>query len=219
MGEYTDTQRFYLADPEELVSVENDLNYNLRRADERVRNLVEYQYTDEQSITVSSLTKEQGFKWYKSYSNSVWFGRGTGTQIWQSVANPVDEWKVTGLSFESGYQSMDSDINRTAYCITGNWVRLRGRVIRTGQLEIPTESIINFLTLPDEAMPKRARYFTVWGGNATSDFQVFRVFIPAVTDGDKRMEMMKYGGNATSEAERYISLNDIFYPLDDNVPE
>lgn len=217
MGSYTENQRFYLIEPEELVSVDNDLNYNLQRADQRVRNLVEYMYTDEPSISGSDLPKEQGFKWYKSYTNSVWHGRGTGAGIFQCVANPVATWSFSGLSFESGYESMDLSINRTAYSVFNGWVRLRGRVIRTGKLEIPTESIINFLTLPDSVMPTRSKYFTVWGGNSTGDFQMFRLFIPAVTDGDKRLEMIKYGGPSSGEDERYISLNDVYYPLNDTV--
>lgn len=213
MGSYTDNQNFYLIDPSELVSVENDLNYNLRKADERIRPLVEYQVTDEPSIGASTLPKDTGFKWWKSYTGAIWNYRAG--LFFQDPNAQVDAWSVSSLAFEAGYGSVNQEGERIAYSIVNGFVRWRGQLHLTSGAELPANTVVDFLTPPDAALPDKSRYFFVWGGNATGDFQCFRIFIPAVTSGDKRMEYIKYGGSATNEDNRYISLNDIYYPLDD----
>jgi hypothetical protein len=217
MGSYTDGQRFYLIDSSELVSVDKDLNYNLQRADDRVRPLVEYVYTDEPSVTTSnSLVKGIGFKWYKTYNNSVVYSFD-GTGAYEDGANSIAKWEVTGMSFETGYTSYDQDIRRVAYSEEDGWVRLRGSVIRDAFAELPLLVNTKFLTLPTSILPERSKYFFIHGGEATGNFQTFRIGIPSATAADKRLEFIKYGANASNSGERFFSLNDIHYPLLDTV--
>ncbi len=215
MGTYTSNQQLYLIDPSELVSVENNLNYNLRRADERIRPLVEYQITDEASISASSLPKDTGFKWYKTYTGGIWNYRDGG--IFQDPNAQIDTWSTSSITFEAGYGSSDLDVNRIAYSTSanGNFIRWRGRlVLNSGTSELPANTTTDFMTPPVGVLPLTSKYFTVYGGNSTGDFQCFRIFIPSSGSADKRMEFVKYGGNASSSGERYLSLTDVMYSLD-----
>lgn len=212
MGSYTAQQGFYVIDPSELVNVETDLHFNLDRADQRVKPLVEYQATDEVSISNSTtLLKETGFKWYKTRSGSVWSYRDNTT--WQDGNTVVESWSTSGISFEAGYGSFDLGINRTAYCVVDNEVHFRGRVIATGQAELPLNTVVNFLNVPVSILPNTSRYFFVSGGDATGNYQAARVFVPSATDADKRLEFTMYGGTSVGPDDRYVSLNDIRYHL------
>lgn len=218
MGSYTDPQRFYLIDPDEIVNVDNDLNYNIQRADERVRPLVEYAVTDVASISSADIPKDTGFKWYKTFTGGIWSSRDAAGNLAQDPNSYIDTWSTLSLIFDSAYVSGD-DEHRVSYSVsTDNWVTFRGRVSRTDGEELPANTTVDFLTPPVSILPNKNRYFFVHGGNAvTGDFQVFRVFIPASTNADLRMEFIKYGGNADTVGERFFTLNDITYPLNDTV--
>jgi hypothetical protein len=212
MGSYTAQQGFYVIDPSELVNVETDLHFNLDRADERVKPLVEYLATDEVAISSSvNLIRETGFKWYKTRSGSVWHYRDG--LVLQDPNTPVDSWTTSGISFEAGYESFDLGINRTAYTVVDNEVHFRGRVIASGKAELPLNTVVNFLNVPTSILPNTPRYFFVSGGDATGNYQAARVFVPASTDADKRLEFIMYGGTSTGSDDRYVSLNDIRYSL------
>lgn len=211
MGSYTSSQDFYLIDSSELVNVETDLNYNLRRADERVRPLVEWQWTDVDNITSSNLTKDEGFKWYKARSNSVFYYR-SGTVV-QDTNSRVDSWSSTGIVYETGYEDWDQGSGKFMYCTGDNWVRWRGRIQATGLVELPITTTVNFVTVPTSILPLTSKYFFVHGGNSGS-YQAARIFVPSSSDADKRIEFIKYGNVSNNVTERYLSLNDIYYPLD-----
>lgn len=219
MGDYTNNQKFYLIDPTELVNVDSDVNYNLLRADERVKALVEYQGTDVPSIVGSTVPKEIGYKWYKRYSNSVYvhttFNGVTAT--YQDVNSVVDTWSTAGISFEPGYGSGSGLTDRIGYKVSNNIVTWRGFVVLNNQAtELPANLTTDFMTIPTSLQPIRNKYCTVTGGNSTAgSFQLFRVLFPALGSADSRLEFIKYGGNSSSSSERYISLNEISYSIDD----
>jgi hypothetical protein len=209
VGDYTATQGFYKPNPVgELVDVEQHLNFNLRRIDERVKPLLEYQITNETSITSSSLPKDTGFKWYKPYSNSLWTWRADGL-IQQDVNSFVDNW-TDATTFLNSYTSYDTT-KRLSYSVFNGFVRWRGKVKLSNDAALPTNTTTAFLTPPSATVPTKARYFTVWGGNATSDFQSFRIFIPSTGN----MEFIKYGGNGATSSENYFCMDDVFYPIQD----
>jgi hypothetical protein len=216
MGTFSTPQSFYLIDGNELVNVNQQINYNWQRADDRIKPLVEYLPTDVSSITDSSLIRETGFKWYKKWSNSIFYYRDG--LILEDVNCKVDTWSFSGITFETGYGSLDSDKSRIGYSISDNFVRWRGRLVLNGTAnDLPLNTTVDFMTPPDSALPARSKYFTVYGGDAGggSNYQIFRVFVPAVSSGDKRVEFIKYGAAAITTGERYLSLNDIYYSLDD----
>lgn len=205
----------------DLVEVEPDINYNFRRADSWIKPLIEYQMTDEESITGSDLPREIGFKYYKWYSNSLWSARSSGaTTVYQDPNTTVSTWSTSFGSFVSGYSSQDELENKVAVNVFNGWVTWRGRVVLNGGSSVlPSHVVSNFITLNSDLIPTRARYFTVGAGDAAAaaDPQVFRVFIPPASSSDKRMEFIKYGGAAATVADRYVCLNTIRYPLNDTV--
>lgn len=215
MGDYTPTQKFYLINGEELVNVEQDINYNWRRADERIKPLIEVQKTDLASITNSSVPKSTGYKWFKTYNNSFYYYYN-GEPV-RDTNSAVASWVVSGISFEPGYGSSNLEESRIAYSIQNGFVNLRGRlVLNGGANELPLNTTVNFMTLPAEARPARDKYFTIYGGNTTTSFQAARLFVPSASSGDPRLEFCKYGGaTSSSSVERYLSLNDVFYGLAD----
>jgi len=211
MGEYTPNQKFYLIDGSELINVDQDLNYNLSRAETHARPLIEYQMTDEPTIGGSTLPKDVGFKWYKEYTNSIWHYRDDGG-IYQDVNAWVDPWNAD-ITFYNGYSSMNLNADRIAYSSFNGFVHLRGKLVLNGGADnLPANTTTKFMTIPDSLLPIDARYFTIWGGNASGgDFQCARVYIPAQGAADKRLEFCKYGGVATQATEKYLSLNDVYY--------
>lgn len=214
MGDYTDTQKFYLINGEELVNVDQDINYNFDRADQRIKPLVEYQVTDVPNLSVATVAKETGFKWYKTFTNSVWNYRNG--VLGQDVNSRISEWSISGILFQSGYGSANLEEGRIAWSINDGFATLRGRlVLNGGTIDLPRNTTTKFMTLPDVALPVKARYVTVYGGNAGTDFQMARIYIPARTSSDKNLEFCKYGGVSTVNTEKYISLNDCRYALED----
>lgn len=217
MGSYTNNQNFYLIDPTELVNVESDLNYNLRRTDERVKALVEYQTTDVPSL--ATLPKDVGYKFHKRSTNSVFnYHTDISTGITTHYQDPnaaVDDWSTTGLVFESGYASLTEPYERISYSLVNGWCRWRGRLMLNAQAsEFPVQVITRFMNIPISCQPLTSKYFFVHGGNTTTDFQAYRIFIAAAGSADTRWEYIRYGGpTSTSNAERYISFNDIWYPV------
>lgn len=216
MGGYTPNQKFYTVSPSELVDVDQHVNYNFRRADERVCPLVGYQYTTISDITGSNLLKEPGFKWYKRYSNAVW--NCTSTNVLQQDPNSlVNAWTSSGVSYPSGYTDMNQFEAKVGWSSYNGVIRWRGRVILSGAVAFPANVSTNFLIPPSAARPLKAKYFTVWGGNSSGDFQCFRIIVPASSSSDASFQYIKYGGNGTGPTENFIPLHDIKYSLDDTV--
>jgi len=214
MGTYTPNEKFYLIDPSELVNVEQDINYNWERVDGVMRPLVEYAFTDVPGITVSSLPKQQGYKYYKTYSNAIWIGRGSGIDIYQDPNAKVENWDDTGLVFASGYASADTGEGKIRYSVFNNFVKFRGRLVAANGAELPANVTTRFMEIPAAIRPSKARYLTVWGGNSNGDFQCARIYVPPANATSWNMEFVKYGGNASSAGERYLNLGSIEYPLD-----
>lgn len=217
MGSYTNNQNFYLIDPTELVNVESDLNYNLRRADERVKALVEYQSTNEASL--ATLPKDIGYKYHKKSTNSIWnyhTSLSTGiTTHYQDTNAAVDTWSTSGIVYEASYASLVEPYETISYSLFNGWCRWRGRLMLNNQnSEFPMQTITRFMNIPVACQPVTAKYFFVHGGNTTADFQAYRIFVAPAGGADTRWEYIRYGGTtSTSNAERYISFNDIWYPV------
>jgi hypothetical protein len=220
MGTYSDNQKFYIIDPSEIVNVESDINYNLRRADLRVKALVEYQLTDVTSIVSADLPAETGFKWYKWYSNSIWNAVKdpvtNAKTVSQDANSNIDTWTTSVGTFEPGWGSLNNATDRIGYSISNGWVQWRGKLALTSGAELPNNTNSLVLSLPLAVRPNLPRYFFCSGGLVSAGFMAARVFIPDSNGAsDPRMSITKYGANAANATQRYISLNDIRYPLSD----
>lgn len=214
MGNYSPNQDFWLIGENDLVNVEQDLNYNLNRVDYRERTLVEYMKTDVASISATaSMVKEPGMKWYKTFSNSIWYCHDN-TGIYQDPNAAVDSWS-TDVTFEAGFSSLDSSSNRIGYSIHGGLVRLRGKLIRTGFAAFTKNASTDVFTLPVAARPDESRYFHIHGGSGLTQFQSARLFIPAAGNADVRCEILVYGQDGAPSDNNFLSLNDVYYPISD----
>jgi hypothetical protein len=214
MGEYSPNQRFWLIGENDLVNVEQDLNYNLNRVDYRMRTLVEYMKTDVASVSDSSLVKEVGMKWYKTATNAVWYCHAGLNLISQDPNAAVDTWR-TDITFEAGYGSVDSSTNRIGCCIANGMVRLRGKLKLNNFDSLPKNVSTDFMTLPVDAHPTKSRYFFVHGGEGLTQFQTARIFIPAATNPDLRCEFIVYGQAGAPSSNNFLNLNDAYYPISD----
>lgn len=214
MGNYSPNQNFYLTDPDELVNVEQDLNYNIRLADARVRPLVEYQWTDAPNIGQSDLPKDTGFKWYKARTNTIWAYTERGS-VTQDPNSQVNNWR-TDFVWAAGYGPLNNNIDSVAATVYNGMVRLRGMVVLNGgATDLPVNTSTNVFELPVALKPVDPQYFTIYGGNAASgDYQVFRFFVPGAAAGNQNCQFHKYGGTASGATERFLSLNNVFYTLD-----
>lgn len=223
MGSYTDSQKFYLIDPSELVNVESDINYNFRRMDTRLRNLVDYKVTDVSNITNSTLEKEVGYKWYKTASNSIWnWHKRASTNTSEPFQDPnavVQTWSSSVGTFVTGYGSLNQESDRIGYSIFNGWVQWRGKlVLNGGASELPLNVGTSFLTPPTNLMPNRTRYFLCSGGySVVGDYQIARIVVPSPTDSVTRMSFTRWGSNGGNNLNRFINLNDLRYPLNDGV--
>lgn len=217
MGSYTSVQQFYLIGEDDLVDVDQNLNYNLQRADDRMRPLVEYARTNSASITTDpALTREVGFKYYKTFSNAIFYGVNTFGTMAQDGNGIVPGWSTTGITFEPNYGSLDLSTNRISWAKYFNsWCRLRGALMFNNLSAFPKNVTTKFMTLPPVMYPAKSRYFFLQMGNGSGQAQTARVFIPAAGSADLRLEFCAYGPDGTTSDQRYISLNDIYYPIND----
>lgn len=214
MGTYTTTQEFYKPDGTEFVDVESQINYNFRRSDERVRALVEWQYTDVPTIS-GVLPRAVGYKWFKNSTNSLWVAPDPDLALAQhSLNGDTDAWStasITGLL--AGYQSEDLENQRLSYRRepTDGLVSWRGSMKLNNFDQIPLNTNIDVMTLAADIRPVRAKYFTVHMGIQSTNYSICRLLF--MTDGTVQINRM--GVNQTVSTERYISFNDIEYPTND----
>lgn len=221
MGDYTATQHFYKPDPEELVDVETQLNYNVERADHRVRALVEWLRTDVEVIE-NSEERETGFKFFKVHSNSLWVAQdNSGDVHFPSSNNDVDSWidlgSSSGATFVNSYtddvfDTDDDEDLRRELCyrreFSDGMVYWRGLVNLTDDADqIPlNQNIIIVTGVPTEARPKRNKYFFTHMG-VTSQFSVARIMFK--TNGE--IEINRMGVNQSDPTQRFLSFNDCHY--------
>lgn len=216
MGEYSPNQGFYIIDGDELVNVETDVNFNMERADAIVKPLIQHQMLppDVSSITSSDYPKGLGYKWWKRWSNSIYTWSAPtpgGTPVARQDGNSTVEFWTSITAFSTGWSNYDSNPNPVQYHLSNGIVRLRGRAKYNA--EIPANTPIDVLTLPTEIIPNTERFFLVSGGNSAASFQMFRVTITGASTSPKTLQIVKYGGNATTTNDRYLNLNAIMYPL------
>lgn len=217
MGTYTSTQGFYKPDPDEFVDVEAQINYNWRRADSRVKQLVEWQYIPGTYLNVGDAyaSREAGMKFYKASSNMVTFATNSTGTLAQDSNSKVYSWSSSGVSFYGGYQSENSDEQKFTYRIdtTDGMIHLRGGVkLNSGADQIPRNTNITIINLPFNARPSRNKYFYVHMGIVSSNFSCCRVLVMATT-GD--IEINRMGADQTDPTQRVVSFNDISYPVND----
>lgn len=212
MGEYTEYHKLYKSDSDELVDVDNQLNYNLERLDFLAKTIADYLPTDVQSVQ-DNFDNEPGHKFYKYYSNSFWYYHPETRAFVQDVNGDVDGWSSSGISFQNGFKNYDSDRGRVGYKTESNesMCRWRGQIILNDFDNIDRNTHYTVMTLPSETIPSNSRYFFTHSGFGSGAVTYRLMFQEA-----GELQVIRYGPTTQStSAERYISLVDVSYPLDD----
>lgn len=219
MGSYTSTQKLYKTSPNEVVDVETQLNYNLRRLDSRVRSLVEYQV--EPTLEIPTDDREVGMKWFKSSTNSFWLYKNiTGFAPSQELVQANDRAQTDDWHDAESYLK-GSWVNPNAWPNShiawrkdsAGMVEWRGIIALSGYADFQQNVIVDVLTIPTEALPSRAKYFTVAVGDGFSNgVNVARVYM-----GSNGYGQMNYMGADPEfpEENNYLNFADVWYPTDD----
>lgn len=213
MGTYTSNQNFYLIGTSDFIDVDTDLNYNWDRADERIRGLVEYQRTDAASISVANLPREVGYKFYKTYTNSLWNCQASDGSIYQDPNAQVDSWSNSGISYSTGYTSDTATDGAVSYSSFNGWVHLRGRILHNSGAAFPTYTGTQFMTLPASVTPTGTRDICVSGGDDPTNYQYFQIAID--TTGKCWFTLM--GATTPVANQNFLPLNEIMFPINTTV--
>lgn len=214
MGIYTPNQAFYKPEPTEFVDVDTQVNYNLRRADERVRAMIEWQYT-EAAIISGNEPRDVGYKFFKAATNTFYICGDPSLDLVQHSSNgDTDEWTTGGLAAVGGYRSVDFNENQLSYRVepTDKQVSWRGNImLNDTQDQIPVNTNIVVFTMPSFCTPARSKYFHVHMGIATAGYSIARILFKNTGE----IEINRMGIAQTNVTERYVSFNDISYPTND----
>lgn len=220
MGTYTNNFKLYKPIPDEVIDVNQQVNYNWDITDDFCKRLLEYQYFTGPSIgdTVGA-TNKTGERWYKTYSNAIIGASAPGAFIQDTFAH-VDTWvdatslitTVSGLSWQAfpnfppAYRVISSPGSGTTEI---EWV---GRLWVGGGAIQSLVSYAPVITgMPVATRPAVGKYFQLYAGNTTSDYAVARAL--ASSNGD--IQFQKYGnGAATSNLENYIDLGGMRYNVE-----
>ena len=214
MGTSTTYFRFYKPNASELVDAETDVAQNLRYFDKIAKGMFEYQNTDVSSISslIPESDKLSGARYYKTYSNSIYF-------INSSLDTQQDP--VTNSDFIDATQYLVNGFNAIpggfpAYKLTGNSSNVSQLVEFSGEIRLnnydamtPNTSYTPF-SLPSSIWPATAHYFELSAGNSSTNYAWGRMAVN--TSGS--MTFVRFGDTfSNGSVENKISLSGIRYFL------
>jgi hypothetical protein len=214
MGIYTPNLNLYKPAASEFVDVETQLNRNWDIADDAVKKLFEYKYSNDTIPDTSNSVIRQRF--YKTYSNSlVNYFQLSSTWIQDSVAF-VSSWVNASSLFQNGTEESNPN-DPVFYRIikksggTTTEIEWTGSFWAGGGNMDLNSNILNVMTLPASVTPTVSKYFDCYAGNCSSDYSFARVvFLSAGT-----VEYKRYGSNTqTADTEKRIDLTGIKYNLE-----
>jgi hypothetical protein len=186
MGDYTTYKKLYKPLPPEFVNVDQHLNYNLDIIDTYSKRILNITPTDVPNIATDALlTKEPAFKWYKTYSNSIWIGSDlggtTGSSVGQPVGSEVLPWTIfTAFNSEWSSNTITPVDHRLAYRVspadnTGAVkIEWRGRAYKTNQ-DMPSKSNLLVGTLSAQLSPLQFKAFMCPTGDSTGNPSIARL--------------------------------------------
>lgn len=219
MGTFTTNFKLYKPVPNEIVDVNQQLNYNWDVVDLNARKLMEYQYFTGPSVSdIVGTSNRKGERWYKTYSNSILGADGPGSFLQDNFAH-VDTWinassfitQVSGPSWQA-YPSNEPHYRVISSSGTTTEIEWVGRVWIGGAQIQPVVNYTPVLTgLPAGIRPVVGKYFNLYAGNTTTDYASAR----CLADTAGNLQFMRYGnGAATASTENYIDLGGVRYNLE-----
>lgn len=210
MGDYTNFKKFYKPLNTEFVNVEAHWNYNLDIMDTEAFPVFNTVYTDETSITSSTLPKQRGYHWYKSWSNSSFFYT-FDDHVAQDGSVLVQDWTIWGgMDFRWKNTVRDQRDMRVRYRIfPGGNVQWYGEVERFDGGQIPMKQPLLLGNAPVEARPTARRDCFIYGGVEFGNLKygMFSIY----PDGNIGISLM--GNPSQPIGSRYVSLVGIQYAI------
>jgi hypothetical protein len=218
MGTLTTNLKFYKPASTEFVDVETQINRNWDITDSAVRRLLEYEFSSASVPDVVDSVDRARF--YKSYSNSLvtWFK--TGNFFSQDLTANVNNWVSAKSLLQSGwFEHPDMPIYyRIVKKSGGTTTEIEWAGAIVNQLPDPvtidpniTMTLMDVGAMPTTIRPVVGKYFTIWGGNTTTNYSIARVLFG--TDGS--LSMRRYGSNpANPGTENRIELTGIKYNVE-----
>lgn len=218
MGSYTTNLNFYKPDSSEFVDVDVQLNRNWVIADQAVKRLLEYEYSNLSTPDIVDSIANRG-RFYKIYSNSV-IAYFKSTNLWYQDPKAFVAAFSQALSwFSEGYNFSPPSWDVSARLVKNNGgttaqVEWSGAFWELGapmELNLNT-AVIPIGGIPVELRPTVSKYFDVNAGNTSSDFCMARVLI----GDDGRLEFKRYGVNPSAgvSTENRIELTGIVYNVE-----
>lgn len=202
MGSYTNLLRYYKPVAEEVVDVEQQLNYNWDITDLQAKRLLEYEYVTTQNPNVVGALSRSRF--YKEYSNSIQtYFKSSPDFFWQDPVAFNAAWTDASALIAGGGGGYSACPNLPpAYRIIQKSGGTTAEVEWSGAFWQDGSNFgigINFTvcvagTLPVSIRPVVTKYFDMWAGNTTTDFCIGRLLI----GNDGRMEFKLYGVDVPS---------------------
>lgn len=220
MGEYTEYKKLYKPANTEFVDVDKHLNYNLNIIDKYSPPLLNLPITDAMSIgSDTSIYKETGFKWWKSWSNSIWFYSSFGgvepSSLTQDSEAFVPAWTLfTALQPGWFTQFVGDEDLRLAYRkfpVDNNGgvkVEWRGRAYR-GENQLLSKTSLHLGTLPVDIRPLQEKLFMCSTGVSFGTPSIARVHF---TTFGGEVWCNKQGGHVGG-SEIYVDFAGISYTV------
>lgn len=213
MGSFTTNFKLYKPASTEFVDVDRDLNNNWQITDKAVKQLMEYEYT---SLPVPETTTAYGrARFYKSYSNSVMAYFRANNVFYQDPTAFVSTWIDATSILNTGdwqpfpdYPPAYRIIKKTSGTTTE--VEWSGAIWANGTVIDVNTNLVGLFVLPSSITPVVSKYFTVFAGNATTNFSVGRLGF--FSDND--VEFKRYGVTPSSSDGNRIDLGGIKYNLE-----
>ena len=169
MGAYTQYKKLYKPDKSEFVDVDKHLNFNLDIIDSYSKPLLNMLTTNVENIaTDNAIYKETGYKWWKSWSNSIWFGSDFGSATFTNLSQDSESFVPTWTLFNvlPGWTSkfvgdLDLRVAYRKYPVDNNGgvrVEWRGRAYR-GENDFLSKTSLHLGNLSDDIRPRQHKQF------------------------------------------------------------
>jgi hypothetical protein len=218
MGTYTTNLKLYKPDPNEFVDVDVQLNANLNIADEAVKRLLDYEFSNVQFPDVSEMRTPRA-RFFRQFSNSVvTYFKASNLWLQDSAVG------VPGFTQESNWLSEDYRYFPPGMDLAARLVKKVGGSTAEvewtgafweigGTMELNTTiTMVPAGGIPSQFRPTVNKYFDVYAGNTTTDFSMARLLFG--TDGSAQFKRYGVDPSAGTSNENRIEFTGCIYNVE-----
>lgn len=226
MGIYTTNFGLYKPDATENVDVDSQVNRNLDIIDSNMKPLMEWQRYDGSSISGdSALVKKHGYRFYKTYSNSIWFYNATTDSVLQGLDNFCPSWKTLTAVISAGYTGVGVDADpsgpdwphlcQISRSVSASDIEMSGKIRLSTSAELPLNTTTTIISnLPTDMRPLEQKNFITaspGGSSVQATYSITRI----VVNTNGTVTYYRMGDNVGAvNSLHYISLDGVRYSTD-----